>query len=227
MNILVIAAHPDDEVLGCGGTIHRLAGEGHDVSIAILGEGITSRYPQRDQADATLVRQLQETSRKVAGFLGAKSVCHHTLPDNRFDTAPLLEVVKRIEKIIEAVSPDTVYTHSGGDLNVDHRIVFEATLTATRPMAGTPIRRLYAYEVPSSTEWAFQKISPAFQPSVYVDISDGLGKKLSAMEMYDGELRKFPHPRSSEALRMIARRWGSVSGLAAAEAFELIREIIA
>jgi N-acetylglucosamine malate deacetylase 1 len=226
MKILVIAAHPDDEVLGCGGTIHRLSGEGHDISIAILGEGVTSRYAQRAQADSSLVRQLHDTSRKVASFLGAKTVFNYTLPDNRFDTVPLLDVVKLIEGVVEAVGPDIVYTHSGGDLNVDHRVVFEATLTATRPVAGTLIRKLYAYEVPSSTEWAFQRMAPVFHPAVYMDIGKALKKKLDAMKMYDGELRQFPHPRSIEAIRTTARRWGTVSGLEAAEAFELIREIL-
>ncbi|MCX7047840.1 MAG: PIG-L family deacetylase, partial [Candidatus Sumerlaeota bacterium] len=118
-----------------------------------------------------------------------------------------------------------VFTQHGGDLNVDHSQTFRATLTATRTMAGCPVKTVYAYEVASSTEWAFQKLSPVFHPNVFFDISHTLEKKIKAMRVYESEARAFPHPRSSEALRAIAIRWGSVSGLGAAEAFELVREI--
>jgi LmbE family N-acetylglucosaminyl deacetylase len=223
MTILVIAAHPDDEVLGCGGTMARLAAEGEDVYIAILGEGITSRYQQREAADAALLEALHSRSRQVAALVGAKDLFMYNLPDNRFDTVPLLEVVKIIEALVEKLQPHTVYTQHGGDLNIDHNIIYRATLTATRPIAGRPVRALYAYEVASSTEWAFQHFSPVFQPNYFVDISATLETKIQAMALYESEARPFPHPRSPEALRAIARRWGSVVGLEAAEAFDLIR----
>jgi len=225
VNVLVIAAHPDDEVLGCGGTIARLAREGHEVFVVILGEGITSRYSDRQSADATLVSDLQDKSRQVAKLLGARECFLEGLPDNRFDTLPLLSVVKRIEGYIERLRPNAVYTQHGGDLNVDHSITFRATLTATRPVCGSCVRSVYAYEVASSTEWAFQQIVPVFQPNVFMDISDTIEAKLEAMKLYEGEMRAFPHPRSSEALRSIAGRWGSVAGLQAAEAFQCIRVI--
>ncbi len=223
MKILVIAAHPDDEVLGCGGTIPLLAQEGHQVYIAIMGEGITSRYTRREQADQFLVQALRTRSQQVAELLGARELFRYDLPDNRFDTVPLLNIVKIIEELVERLSPQVIYTQHGGDLNVDHMQVYRATLTATRPMAGHPVEALYAYEVASSTEWAFQKFSPVFHPNVFVDISATLELKLEAMRLYDSEVRSFPHPRSPEALRAIARRWGSVVGLEAAEAFELVR----
>jgi LmbE family N-acetylglucosaminyl deacetylase len=219
----VIAAHPDDEVLGCGGTIARLAKEGHDVYVAILGEGITSRYSQREQADRALVEALHDRSRRVAELLGARDLFLYNLPDNRFDTIPLLDVVKLIEELIERWQPQVVYTQHGGDLNIDHAVIYRATLTATRPVTGCPVKEVYAYEVPSSTEWAFGQFDPVFHPNLFVDISSTLEAKVQAMRLYEGEVRSFPHPRSPEALRAIAKRWGSVVGVDAAEAFVSVR----
>jgi LmbE family N-acetylglucosaminyl deacetylase len=223
--ILVIAAHPDDEVLGCGGTIARLAQEGHDVYIAILGEGATSRYAKRDDADQEIVKDLQTQSRAVAQLLGAKDLFMSGLPDNRFDTVPLLDIIKIIEDTIAKVKPDVVYTQHGGDLNVDHSTVFRATLTATRPVADCCVRELYAFEVASASEWAFQQFAPPFEPNVFMDVSSTLELKLKAMQVYEQEVRPFPHPRSPDALRAIAKRWGSVAGVMAAEAFQLVRSI--
>lgn len=224
-NILVIAAHPDDEVLGCGGTIARLVQEGNQVCIAILGEGVTSRYNQREAADYDLVTLLHQRSRKVAESLGVTDLVMLSLPDNRFDTLPLLDVVKQIEALVERFSPEIVFTQHGGDLNIDHVVTYRATLTATRPMYGTSVKTVYAYEVASSTEWAFQQFSPAFQASVFYDIGKTLPQKIAAMQMYESEARLFPHPRSPEALRAAAQHWGSVVGVEAAEAFHLVRSI--
>jgi N-acetylglucosamine malate deacetylase 1 len=223
--VLVVAAHPDDEVLGCGGTAARLAREGHSVHIAIMAEGITSRHAQREEADARQLSRLHQQARAAAATLGAKDVVLFNLPDNRLDTVPLLEVVKLVEELIEKLKPEVIYTHHPGDLNVDHGVVHRAVLTATRPTAGHPVRELYAFEVPSSTEWAFQRLEPSFRPNVFVDVTTTLDMKLAAMACYDSENRDFPHPRSPEALRAIAIRWGSAVGCAAAEAFELIRSI--
>ena len=225
MNVLVVAAHPDDEVLGCGGTIARLAREGHDVSIAVLGEGVTARYALEGEADRTLVEGLHAQGHQAGRLLGARRVFMHGLPDNRFDTVPLLDVVKIIEGLIGRFKPEAVYTQHGGDLNIDHSITYRAALTATRPTPGGAVKELYAFEVPSATEWAFQQFAPSFQPNVFVDISGTLEDKVRALETYDSEVRPFPHPRSPEALRSIARRWGSVAGLHAAEAFQLVRGI--
>lgn len=225
MRTLVIAAHPDDEVLGCGGTVARLVQEGTEVYIAIIGEGITSRYAQREQANPDLIQSLQEQSRKVGRLLGAKEVVTFGLPDNRFDTVPLLEIVKIVEELVERIEPQTVYTQHGGDLNIDHVLLYRATLTATRPMKASSVKTVYAYAVASSTEWAFGKFSPEFQPNVFVDIKDTLELKLEAMRLYESESRLFPHPRSSQALQAAAQHWGSMVGLEAAEAFDLVREI--
>jgi LmbE family N-acetylglucosaminyl deacetylase len=226
MNSLIIAAHPDDEVLGCGGTIARLTNEMKNVYVAILGEGITSRYSQREQADASTVETLRNNSKRVSKLLGVKELFLYALPDNRFDTIPLLNIVKIIEALIDKVKPSTIYTHHSGDLNIDHAIIHRATIIATRPIAGHSVKQVYAYEVPSSTEWAFGQFTEGFQANFFVDISVTLKKKIEAMEVYESEARTFPHPRSPEALRALAKRWGTVAGLEAAEAFELIREII-
>lgn len=225
MNVLVVAAHPDDELLGCGGTAARLAREGHSVYIAILGEGITSRHQQRQGADPATIKALHASSQRVADLLGAKELSLHGLPDNRFDSLDLLDVIKIVEELVARWRPAAIYTHHGGDLNVDHQVVSRAVLTASRPVEGHPVRELYMFEIASSTEWAFQQLSPVFKPNVFVDISATLSLKLEGMRQYESEARPFPHPRSSEALTAIAQRWGSVAGCKAAEAFELVRLI--
>lgn len=225
MTILVLAAHPDDEILGCGGTAARLSAEGHEVFFAIFGEGITSRYEARSEADGRLIEKLHADSRRAGEIVGAKDVFIHDFPDNRFDSVPLLDIVKKIETLVEKLKPHTVFTQHGGDLNVDHLQLFRATMTATRPMLGCPVKALYAYEVASSTEWAFGQFSPVFSGQLFYDISGTLEKKIEAMQVYESESRVFPHPRSPDALRAIARRWGTVVGLASAEAFSVVREI--
>ncbi len=220
--ILVIAAHPDDEVLGCGGTIARTTSAGRPVHIAILGEGLTSRQPTRDATASADLARLSRTADEVGAFLGAASVRHFDFPDNRFDQVPLLDIVKTIEALVTELEPVEIYTQSGGDLNIDHAVTFRATMTATRPMTGKSVRSLRAYEVASSSEWAFGRFEPRFEPSVFIDISKTLDRKIQAMAMYDSENRPFPHPRSAESLTAAARKWGSTVGVAAAEAFHQI-----
>ncbi len=222
MNILVIAAHPDDEVLGCGGAIARLATEGHAVSILILGEGSTARADDPTKANARERNALHATAQRVGKFLGAKEVLLSKFPDNRFDTIPLLTLTKVVEEQIARLHPTVVYTQHGGDLNVDHARTFRSVLTATRPMEEDSVKKILAFEVGSSTEWAFQQFEPVFRPSVFVDIGATLEKKIEAMTMYRSEARPFPHPRSGEAIRANAHRWGSSVGLRAAEAFSLV-----
>lgn len=224
-NVLVIAAHPDDEILGCGATAARLVEEGHQVKFAILGEGMTSRDSDRASADVSKLAALRQQAHAAARKVGVTSVSLHGLPDNRLDTVPLLDVVKLVERLIDEVRPEVIYTHHPGDLNIDHQIIHRAVLTATRPVQGHPVREIYAFEVPSSTEWAFLEMDGGFRPNVFVDVTRTIDAKIAAMECYETESRKFPHPRSPQVLRAIAMRWGSVAGVAAAEAFELIRKV--
>jgi LmbE family N-acetylglucosaminyl deacetylase len=225
VKVLVIAAHPDDEILGCGATAARLVAEGHEVHFAILGEGVTSRHANRSEADARQLQELKRHTHAAAAKVGVTNVSLHGLPDNRLDTVPLLEVVKVVEELVRRLRPEVIYTHHGGDLNIDHGVVHRAVLTATRPTGECSVREIYAFEVPSSTEWAFQRIEPSFRPNVFVDVTRMVDAKIAAMECYESEARKFPHPRSPEALRAAAMRWGSVAGCGAAEAFELVRSI--
>lgn len=224
MKILVVAAHPDDEVLGCGGTIARLAKEGNDVYIAILGEGITSRYEKQEAADNDLIKSLHSKAKKVKKLLGCKEIFFYNLPDNRFDAIPLLDVIKIVEELIKKLLPNTIYTHHAGDLNIDHVIVHRAVMTATRPQVFQSVKELYSFEVPSSTEWSFDQFNK-FKPNVYFDISSTLETKIKAMSFYETEIRDYPHPRSEKALRSIAHRRGTEAGLIAAEVFQLIRKI--
>jgi LmbE family N-acetylglucosaminyl deacetylase len=225
MKVLVIVAHPDDEIFGCGGTMSRLSSESHEVYISILGEGATSRYRDRAESDPGEVTALRSSAERAARIIGAREVFTHDLPDNRFDTVPLISIAKHVEELVSTVRPQQIFTHHGGDLNVDHGCVNRAVLIATRPQQGLIIPEIYAMEIPSSTEWSFQQVEPAFRPNVFFDITPTLEKKIEALGEYQQELRPFPHPRSPESVRNIARRWGSVSGCEAAEAFELIRAV--
>jgi len=221
MIILVVAAHPDDEVLGCGGTIAR-ASEEHEIRVLVLGEGMTSRM-DREQADSRVLERLRADATEAARLLGARAIEFEALPDNRFDQVPLLDIVKIVERQIERLKPDVCYTHHSGDLNIDHGLTFRAVMTATRPGADHHVREVLSFEVPSSTEWAFHCVEPSFRPNVFVDVSGTIEKKIAAMSCYSTEIRPLPHPRSPEALRATAARWGSVIGVDCAEAFELIR----
>lgn len=225
MKILIVVAHPDDEVLGCGGTIARLTREEHEVYCMFLGEGITARYRQQEPAAEDELVQIRHEAEQVALLLGIKEVFFQNLPDNRFDDIPLLDIVKIIETLLDKLQPEVIYTHHGGDLNVDHRLTHQAVLTAARPIKDYPVHKIYAFEIPSSTEWAFQQFEPVFHPNVFMDISETLETKIRAMQLYKSESRPFPHPRSPEALRAIAMKWGSTVGYEAAEAFEMVRAI--
>lgn len=226
MTTLVVAAHPDDEILGCGGTIARLAGSGDEVHVAILGEGSTSRAERREDAGSSTVSDLADAARAAAATLGAVQVSLHGLPDNRFDTVPLLQMVKVLERLVDDIRPDTVYCQHGGDLNVDHQLTFRAVLTATRPIPGHPVHNLYSFEVSSSTEWAFSQFAPRFLPTRFVDISSTIETKMRALEAYRAEMRPYPHARSTEAIRALAATRGAMVGIAAAEAFTVVRELV-
>jgi LmbE family N-acetylglucosaminyl deacetylase len=224
-SILIVAAHPDDEVLGCGATIAKLAAAGCEVFLAILGEGLTSRYAARVQTDKKLILEMRKTAEKVRDLLGAKKLFLFDFPDNRFDTVPLIDIVKVVEGLIKEIKPQTVFTHHPSDLNIDHAITHRAVLTATRPLSDCPVKEIYAFEIPSSTEWSFGQFG-FFQPDIFCNVENTMEMKIRAMGLYETERREFPHPRSPEALEAIAQRWGSVVGLRYAEAFETIRRLL-
>lgn len=223
MNVLAVAAHPDDEVLGCGATLARLAREGHAVFVAILAEGATSRARERGDVPAAAVDALAASARAAAGVLGVQEVVLAGFPDNRLDTVALLDVARIVEDLVSRFEPQVVLTHHSGDLNVDHRRAFEAVAVATRPMAGTPVREVLQFEVPSSTEWAFGAVAQPFRAEVLYDVAATLDAKVEAMRCYASEMRPFPHPRSEENVRAAATHWGAAAGMDAAEAFQPMR----
>lgn len=221
MTALVVAAHPDDEVLGCGGTIARLTAAGVEVTVTILGEGATSRD---EPGGGDPVAALRRSARDAVTALGVERLTMHGLPDNRFDSVDLLDVVKVVEQELAEVRPETVLTHHGSDLNIDHRTVHTAVMTATRPVPGEGVLDVYAFETLSSTEWSFNRFEPGFRPNTFVVLDeDALAAKIAALSCYDTELRTFPHPRSVDAVRVSAMRWGTVVGHPLAEALELVR----
>ena len=223
--VLVIAAHPDDEILGCGGTLARHAAEGDTVHVLIVAEGATARDSERDpRGREPELTALRAAASRAAAAIGAEEPRLLGLPDNRLDTLPLLDVIKPIEAVIEAVAPEIVYTHHAGDLNIDHRIVHQATVTACRPLPGSPVRALYAFETLSSTEW--QTAGEAFRPQRWVDIEPYLDRKMRALDAYQAEMRPFPHARSREAVEAPARWRGASAGLKAAECFVVVREVV-
>ncbi|OGC08540.1 GlcNAc-PI de-N-acetylase [candidate division WOR-1 bacterium RIFOXYA2_FULL_36_21] len=222
-NVLVVAAHPDDEVLGCGGTISKLLKKGIDVAILILGEGITSRYENREKAmDIEQMKELKNHINDAAKILKVKKNFVLNFPDNRFDSVPLLDLVKVIENVKNKFIPDVIFTHHGEDLNIDHQITFNAVLTACRAIAGEMVKQIYCFETLSSTEWSWPN---TFKPNVYVDISKTIEKKIDAMKAYKNELKEWPHPRSIKGIEILAEKRGCEVGLAYAEAFELVRSI--
>jgi len=225
-SVLVVAAHPDDEVLGCGGTIVRHADAGDQVQVLIVAEGATSRQQQRDRAKATgELSALMLATQQAGTILGAQGVELLNLPDNRLDSLDRLDLIKQIEERIARHQPSVVYVHHAGDVNVDHRRLHEAVVTACRPTPGQPVRRLLSFEVASSSEWQPPGSAPAFQPNWFVDISAQWPRKREALTAYASEMRPWPHARSLEALEHLARWRGSQVGLEAAEAFCLLRQL--
>lgn len=226
-SVLVVAAHPDDEVLGCGGTLARLADEGHQVHILLMADGETARLAEPAQGEAAAKISARSGAFEAAcKILGCASVQALAMPDNRMDTVALLDVVKPIEAFIAGHRPSIVLTHHSGDVNVDHRITHDAVLAACRPQPGHPVRQLLFFEVASSTEWRPPGSALAFAPNWFVDISSTLPRKLAALQAYATELRPFPHPRSIQGLEALARWRGATVGVAAAEGFVLGRHIV-
>lgn len=224
-NVLVIAAHPDDELLGVGGTVRRLSDEGACVRAVILAEGLTSRGNKRTDTGQTELEELRTDARMAAREVGYAGIDFCCFPDNRMDEVDLLDIIKTVSKFVEKYHPDTIFTHHHGDLNIDHQRTCEAVLTACRPVGEYCVKRIYAFETPSSTEWNFRYQEP-FCPNVFIDVTDTLESKIKGMACYKTESTKYPHPRSPEALKALGKYRGLEVGMKRAEGFELLREII-
>ena len=219
-SILVVAAHPDDEVLGCGGYIANQVRSGDEVFVTFLSDGVTSR---RGNLGLQEIESRRNAARLASKVLGASDVSFGDFPDNKLDASPLLEVIKSIEAVVERVRPQIVLTHFGGDLNIDHRIVNQAVLTACRPTVDQVVKQIMFFEVSSSTEWQVPTEGEAFVPNWFEDISQTLELKVKALMMYEHELRDWPHPRSVKAVEHLVHWRGASCGVDAAEAFVLGR----
>ncbi len=222
--ILVVAAHPDDEMLGVGGTIHNLVSKNKIIANAmILSKGITSR--QSDKNDKDLIKQ-EKNIIKSTSIIGFKDVVTLDFPDNRFDSVDLLDIIRSVENIIEKFKPDIIFTHHSMDLNIDHRITNEAVITATRPVPDTRPVSLFSFETPSSTEWQVNDSDKAFLPNFFVELNkNDIVAKQKALRAYSTECKNYPHPRSEKSLEIISERWGLNIGVKYAEAFRIIRHI--
>lgn len=218
--VLVVAAHPDDEVLGCGGTIARHAAQGDAVYVIHMTDGVASR----NGVSAQELNDRNHAKALALQILGVKSSHSLDFPDNRMDSVALLDIVQPLEKLISEIRPCTIYTHHRGDLNVDHRLTYQAVMTVCRPQLGSTVREILTFEVMSSTEWAGPG-QGTFEPNTFVDISGHWPKKSQALEAYLLEMRPSPHSRSIEHLDVLARHRGACVGMERAEGFELIRRL--
>ena len=225
---MIVAAHPDDELLGLGASMHKLIKEeGVITHVVILGEGITSRSDMRNVDDwKEELKKHHQNMYSAAKIIGYHSVKSYNFSDNRFDSHALLDIVKVVEHEKENFQPDIIFTHHGGDLNIDHQITFQAVMTATRPMQGECVKTIITFETPSATEWQASSDPRHFSPNLFIEVSeDDLQAKVDAMAAYQYEVREFPHPRSAEALRIMAQYRGYTVGKRLAEAFQIIRFI--
>ena len=219
--VLVVAAHSDDEVLGCAGTIAKHVASGDKVHGLFMTDGISSRHVANHKV---VERERQNSAQKAAEILGTTSIQILNFPDNKMDSVPLLDITQVIEEIILKIQPEIIYTHHVGDLNVDHQITSKAVMTACRPQPNFCVKEIYSFEILSSTEWQISGYLP-FTPNVFIDISDYIDVKKMALKAYEDEMHNPPHSRSIEnSLRLSSIR-GNEVGIDFAEAFTLIRRI--
>jgi LmbE family N-acetylglucosaminyl deacetylase len=226
--IMIVVAHPDDELLGLGATMHHLINDAMiKTHVVILGEGITSRSSIRDVEEWKNELNIHKSNiKKAQEEIGYHSLNTYNFPDNRFDTIALLDIIKVIEKEIFNFKPEIIFTHHGGDLNIDHQKTFEAVITACRPLEIESVKTIITFETPSGTEWRASSDPKHFIPNLYFTFSqDDLEAKISAMESYQFEKRLFPHPRSPRALKIRAQYWGVNVGAEFAEVFCIVRSI--
>jgi len=214
--VLVVVAHPDDEVLGCGATIAKHIKKGDEVQVVFIADGFSSRHDGEN--------------RNFSAIEASKSLgCNHPIflnfPDNRLDTIPLLDIVQKLESIVFDYLPNIVYTHHLGDLNIDHQVTNRATMTACRPHQDSCIEEIYACEILSATHWNSHSDHNAFNPNYFVEVSDYMDLKNDALQCYSGEMRDFPNARSFQTVKNLASLRGSIVGVGNAEAFLIIRKI--
>lgn len=226
MNVLVVAAHPDDEVLGAGCAMAAHAQEGDSVFVYVATDGCGAR--KEKGYDAKRVEELRAHCQKAAKLLGVKKVFFGEFEDQMLDVTPVSNIAKAVEKVLLEAKPEVVYAHSNADMNKDHRILFEATMIACRPhsSSGAGVKKVLSFEILSSTEWGTQALKTSFSPNYFVNASKGLlEKKTTAFACYATEGRPDPHPRSQRGIEILAAYRGFQAGVAHAEAFEIVRRV--
>ncbi len=224
-NVLVVAAHPDDEVLGCGGVIARLVAQGDQVYALYLTDGQGAREEGKTKKSQTLVKNRRNAAEKAASILGLKKCWYENFPDNAMDSVVFLDIVKAVESVNAEVNADTVYTHYFGDLNIDHQLTHRAVMTAFRPQVNCSVKSIFSFEVLSSTEWS-GPMAKEFLPQYVVDISDYWDTKMEALTAYQDEMKVSPHSRSYTAVEALAKLRGQTHGFQYAEAFYINRILL-
>jgi LmbE family N-acetylglucosaminyl deacetylase len=222
--IMLVAAHPDDELLGSAGTLLFYKKKGYKIKIVFLSDGESSRNIDKKKKD-TLIKLRKTQAIKVSKICRFEEPIFAKFPDNRLDTIPMLTVVKFIETEIQKFKPSIIITHNENDLNVDHMLTFKAVVTATRPSTKTFVKSIYCFETPSSTENNFSKVKVSFNPNLYFDISNYITKKIKLLKIYKKEIKKYPHSRSLEGIKVLAKYRGAQIGVKYAEAFYLLRKL--
>lgn len=213
-NVLVIAAHPDDEILGCGGTIKKLINSGYKVTSVVAVNG---RKEEEERIEPFMIKANKQ--------LGVSEVIFLKLPNLLLETIPLSKINKQIEEILDKYKPSIIFTHHYGDVNRDHQILFQSVITAARPMPGKETVEILCFETVSSSEWSQHTNDKEFKPNYFVDITDTIAEKINSLKLYDVEMRPFPHPRSYDGINYLARVRGMTVGVEFAEAFEIIRRV--
>lgn len=223
--ILVFAAHPDDELLGCGATLLKYQKKGFKIKIIFFGDGESSRnIKKKNFLKSIIVREKQ--AEKVSKKGKFEKPIFIRFPDNRLDTIPLLDIVKFIEKQIKQNKPEIIFTHFENDLNIDHQIIYNAVITATRPLSKTFVKKIYSFEVSSSTDFILsRKQKKIFNPNLYFNVESTIDKKINLLKLYKGEIKKWPHARSLKSIKNLAMYRGSQVGIKYAEAFITVREL--
>ena len=223
--ILVVVAHPDDEILGMGGTIAKLSVQGKDVHVLIVTDGSSAQYRGSENLQKIIDEKKLET-KNACDRVGVKSIHYGGMPDMQLDVTPHIQVNQAIEKVIDEIQPDAVFTHFYGDVNLDHQCVFRSVMVAVRPVADQVVKEVYCFNVPSSTEWNVFNATTMFMPNIVVDIADFAEQKYAALAEYKTELREYPHPRSIEHIRKQDEAEGLKAGLLCGESFMLIRKVV-
>jgi LmbE family N-acetylglucosaminyl deacetylase len=221
-NVLVVASHPDDEVLGCGGTLYNLKKNGAKISGLFLSDGESSRKHLKINK---LILNRKKQAIKAGKIIGIKKSIFGNFPDNSMDSVPLLKIIQFIEKQIKIIKPDAIFTHFESDLNIDHQITNKAVVTACRPTKNQTVKSILFFEILSSSEWNISSKNKSFKPNYFVDITNSIRFKIKALKYYKRELKKWPHPRSVEGVKLLSKTRGSSVGLSNAEAFILGRHI--